>query len=165
MTAEIPEHLRNIEFKPWHFYAMKNNKTGKMMHTLNSNFVDEMMRELKLTHTAEVSMIPYGENGIIVSAEVHIFAEDNAENATPGHASVTRMPREDGQTSFAQLAVTRALSVALRRRLGISKHDIEMVVEATGIAPETIKTREYSNSPIEEAEELPIDDVGLDLDI
>ena len=31
MTAEIPEHLRHIEFKPWHFWSNKyNGKTSYM---------------------------------------------------------------------------------------------------------------------------------------
>ena len=165
MTAEIPDHLKDIEFKPWHFYTTKD-RNGKLMHTLTSNFVEETLRKMKLHHNANVAAMPYGENGILVLAEVDIFPEGNLPgNSTRGHASVTRMPREGGQTSFAQLAVTRALSVALRRRLGISKHDIETVIEALGMKPETIQTREYSNNVVEEATELPTEDIGLDLDL
>ena len=29
MTAEIPEHLRHIEFKPWHFWSNTYNGNGK----------------------------------------------------------------------------------------------------------------------------------------
>ena len=51
MTTEIPEHLRHIEFKPWHFYTTKD-RNGKLMHTLTSNFVEETLRKMKLYHAA-----------------------------------------------------------------------------------------------------------------
>lgn len=160
MTAEIPEHLRHIKFQPWHFWS--NTYNGKTTYALNDNFNDEVMVQLGLTYDAEVSIHDYTENEKLILASV-IVKDD--KKRTPGFASVTRMPRTDGQTSFAQLAVTRALSVALQRHIGISNHDVISIVEALGIKPEVMQTREYSSTTVEEATELPTEDIGLDLTI
>ena len=52
MTAEIPEHLRHINFKPWHFWS--NTYNGKTTYALNDNLNDEVMVQLGLTYDAEV---------------------------------------------------------------------------------------------------------------
>ena len=139
------------------------------------------MQALNLGHTAKVTITPYGEKELLVMAEVWIFDKTvgptgNLTPSTPGFASVAKMPsestksydgqRKERQTHYAQLAVTRAISTALQRHIGISGHDVEIIVENLGIKPEMTKAREYSSNAVEEAEELPTeDDVGLDLDL
>ena len=158
--SKIPEHLRHIDFKQWHFYVMTKN--GKTTYTLNDNFTDEMMVQLGLNFDAEVTIHDYSETEKLTLAQVRVKDD---KKSTVGFASVTRMPRPDGQTHFAQLAVTRALSSAIQRHIGISGHDVELIVEALGIKPEVMQTREYSSTTVEEATELPTEDIGLDLTI
>lgn len=44
---ELPIHIRDIEFKPYHFYYNKKAKKGENPLLLQDNFIDDIMREKK----------------------------------------------------------------------------------------------------------------------
>lgn len=174
---ELPDHLKSIDFKPWHFYVNKKDKDKKLL--ISANFIQEMMREKDLAFNPSVQVIPYGENQLIAIGTVDVYEKTCVKESkntqtwsyedipkTTGIASVTKMPHDGGQTHFAQFAITRALKQAVIRHLHISAHDIEMVIEAYGFDKnKTIATRSTTDD-VEETDEAPIDsDVDLGLEI
>lgn len=159
--TQVPEHLRHIKFQTWHFYVPKKSTTGQPLVT--DDFVTEVMQQLGLTFKAEVTVHPYTEDKKLILARVDIM--ENNETKTPAYASITEMPHKQGQTHFAQLATTQALKTALRRHIGLSNHDTELITKAIGFNSKTIKTRETTDLEEETEDIEPVDDISLDLEI
>lgn len=146
----LPDHLKFINFKPWHFYYNTKAKKGVNQMMLGDNFIDEVMREQNIAFIPEITrVIPYGDK-LYVEAKVIVY---NEQRETTAFASITQMPHAEGQTHYAQLAITRALKTALIRHLGISDHDVLMVIDAYGFDMKTIKAQSMSSNDVIETEE------------
>jgi hypothetical protein len=163
---ELPDHLKKIQFENWHFYP---NKKDKKL-TLSDNFVDEVMRQLDIHFTPEITnVIPHGEGKLYVEAKVTVFNESSDyPRKTIAYASITQMPHADGQTHFSQLAITRALKTALIRHLQISDHDIELVTTAYGFTAKNVTqmTRNISDDePATNEPKVVEPEIDLDLDV
>jgi len=160
-VKDLPEHLRPdklLEFKPYHFWVNKKDPAKKM--TLADSFVDEVMREQHIKFHPEIShVIPFGDGKLCVVASVEVWKSGNESpilDKVKAFASVTEMPRPGGQTHYAQLAITRALKTAVIRLLGISDHDIELIISAYGIDQKMVPSSLRGNeAEVEEVASLP----------
>jgi hypothetical protein len=160
---ELPPHLKDIDFKPWHFYKME--KAGKVTIDVNADFITEVMRQKKIKHHPEFEIHSYGDDGMIAIARIDVWTEGNNKETTSGFASMTKMPHQDGQTHFAQMCITRALKVAVMRHLGISDNDIKILIEHYGYTPKGSKSYQVSTDgeePLEKTLEEP-EELNLEL--
>jgi len=133
-VKDLPERLKPdklLEFKPYHFWVNKKDPAKKM--TFSDNFIDEVMRTQKIKFHPEIThIVPFGDGKLCVVASVEVWkseSESTILDKVKSYASITEMPRPGGQTHYAQLAVTRALKTGIVRLLGISDHDVELIVE------------------------------------
>ena len=142
---------------------------------LSDNFVDEVMRiqDIKFEPSIEgVHFYSEHHSKIMLIAKVKVWKKGHEFDTVTSFASVNAMPYKGGQEHYAQIAVTRAMKTALLRLLGISDHDVELLVEAYGIDKSKVQmsTRESdfdtTNAPAANTEKLePELDLGLDLQL
>jgi len=174
--SDLPEHLRPeflLEFRPHHFWTSPKQK-AKI--SLSDNFTDEVMRKCKIHYIPEVThIIPYGEGKFMVVARVDVWKDEpKMENMVTAYASINEMPYKGGQPHYAQIAVTRALKIAVIRMLGISDHDVEMILDAYKITKaDVLKVSNTSmavrdvtvdDEPTETTTtEAPVEEIDLDL--
>ena len=172
--SDLPEHLRPeflLEFRPHHFWTSPKQK-AKI--SLSDNFTDEIMRIREICYEPEIThIIPYGEGKFMVVAKVRVWKKDDPTDVT-AYASINEMPYKGGQPHYAQIAVTRALKIAVIRLLGISDHDVEMILDAYKITKaDVLKVSNTSmavrdvtvdDEPTETTTtEAPVEEIDLDL--
>lgn len=170
---ELPEHLKPehlLEFKPYHFWTSPKQKSKI---TLSDNFTDEVMAAQNLHHEPEIThVLSLNEGKVMVVAKVTVWKNDFTANRVIAYASINEMPHKGGQSHYAQIAVTRALKIAVTRFLKISDHDVELIIDAYNIkkadvlriteASGAVRESDTTDEP-ETTTEAPVEEINLDL--